>query len=163
MRAGEHPSHRHQGGFTYLWLLAAIAVLAIGMSLVGPMWAEQVQRQREAELLRVGTAYAQAIEHYYRMQSPGPRQLPHSIDDLLLDPRFTQPVRHLRQAYTDPLLPGQPMQLLRGPAGELRGVASSSDATPLLQAPWSDGHHALPAATPATRYRDWQFLADTSS
>ena len=163
MRAGEHSSHRRQGGFTYLWLLAAIAVLAIGMSLVGPMWAEQVQRQREAELLRVGTAYAQAIEHYYRMRPAGMRQLPRSVDDLLLDPRFTQPVHHLRQAYTDPLLPGQPMELVRGPAGELRGVASSSDATPLMKAPWTDGHHALPAATPATRYRDWQFLADTSS
>ena len=55
------------------------------------------------------------------------------------------------------------MALVRGPAGELRGVASGSDATPLMQAPWTDGHHSLPAATPATRYRDWQFLADTSS
>ncbi|MDP9125109.1 MAG: type II secretion system protein [Pseudomonadota bacterium] len=163
MRTGEHSSRQQLGGFTYLWLLAAIAVLAIGMSLVGPMWAEQVQRQREAELLRVGTAYAQAIEHYYRMQPSGMQQLPRSVDDLLLDPRFTQPVRHLRQAYTDPLLPGQPMQLVRGLAGDLRGVTSSSDAKPLMRAPWTDGRHALPAATPETRYRDWQFLADTSS
>ena len=163
MRAGKHALLAQQGGFTYLWLLAAIAVLAIAMSLVGPMWAEQVQRQREAELLRVGTAYAQAIEHYYRMQSPGARQLPRGVDDLLLDPRFAQPVRHLRQAYTDPLLPGRPLELVRGPAGELRGVASSSGAAPLMRAPWADGHHTLPAATPATRYRDWQFLADTSS
>ncbi len=111
----------------------------------------------------MGTAYARAIEHYYRMQPSGVRQLPRSVDDLLLDPRFTQPVRHLRQAYTDPLLPGQPMQLVRGPAGALRGVASSSDAIPLMQVPWTDGRHTLSAATPATRYRDWQFLADTSS
>jgi type II secretory pathway pseudopilin PulG len=163
MRVGEPRSSRRQAGFTYLWLLAAVAVLAIGMAIVGPMWAEQVQRQREAELLRVGAAYAQAIEHYYRMQPSGVRQLPHSIDDLLLDPRFPTPVRHLRDAYTDPMLPGQPMALVLGPAGELRGVASNSDVTPLMQAPWTDGHHALPAATPATRYRDWQFLANTSS
>lgn len=163
MRAGSRPSRARRAGFTYLWLLAAIAVLAIGMSLVGPMWAEQVQRQREAELLRVGAAYAQAIEHYYRMRPPGARQLPRSVDDLLLDPRFTEPVRHLREAYTDPLLPGQPMELVRGPAGELRGVTSGSDAAPMMQAPWTDGHFSLPAATSTTRYRDWQFLADLSS
>ncbi len=163
MRAGSHASRPHQAGFTYLWLLAAIAVLAIGMSLVGPMWADRVQREREAELLRVGTAYARAIEHYYRMQPAGGRQLPHRIDDLLLDPRFPVPVRHLREAYTDPLMPGQPLALVLGPAGDLRGVSSSSDATPLMQAPWTDGHYSLPAATPATRYRDWQFLADISS
>ena len=163
MRAGDRLSRRVQAGFTYLWLLVTIAVLAIGMALIGPMWADQVQRQREAELLRVGTAYAQAIEHYYRMQPPGVRQLPRSVDDLLLDPRFATPVRHLREAYTDPLLPGQPMALVLGPGGELRGVASNSDATPLMRAPWTDGHHTLPAATSATRYRDWHFLADTSS
>lgn len=163
MRAGDHRCRRRQAGFTYLWLLAAIAVLAIGMSLVGPMWAEQVQRERETELLRVGVAYARAIEHYYRMQPQGSQQLPHSIDDLLLDPRFAVPVRHLREAYTDPLVPGQPMQLVHGAAGELRGVASDSDATPLMKSSWTDGRHSLPAATPATRYRDWIFLADTSS
>jgi type II secretory pathway pseudopilin PulG len=163
MRAGSHRSRPHQAGFTYLWLLAAIAVLAIGMSLIGPMWAERVQREREAELLRVGTAFARAIEHYYRMQPVGARQLPHSVDDLLLDRRFPVVVRHLREAYTDPMLPGQPISLVLGPAGDLRGVSSSSDATPLMQAPWSDGHYSLPAATPTTRYRDWQFLADISS
>ncbi len=163
MRAGRSPFHQHQAGFTYLWLLAAIAVLAIGMSLVGPMWAERVQREREAELLRVGVAYARAIEHYYRMQSTGVRQLPHSVDDLLLDPRFPVPVRHLREAYTDPLFPGQPLALVRGPGGDIRGVSSSSDAKPLMRAPWTDGHYSLPAATPATRYRDWQFLADINS
>ncbi len=163
MRTGSRPRRPHQAGFTYVWLLAAIAVLAIGMSLVGPMWAERVQREREAEMLRVGVAYAHAIEHFYRMQPAGARQLPHSVDDLLRDPRFPGVVRHLREAYTDPLLPGQPLALVRGPAGELRGVSSTSDATPLMQAPWTDGHFSLPAATPATRCRDWQFLADISS
>ncbi len=163
MRAGRRPLCRHQAGFTYLWLLTAIAVLAVGMSLVGPMWADRVQREREAELLRVGTAYARAIEHYYRMQPDGARRLPRGVDDLLLDNRFPLVVRHLREAYTDPLLPGQPLALVRGPAGELRGVSSNSDATPLMRAPWSDGRYSLPAATPATRVRDWQFLADISS
>ncbi len=160
MRAGS--ARRRQAGFTYVWLLAALAVVSIGMAVVGPVWAQQVQREREAELLRVGVAYANAIEHYYRMPAGGVRQLPRSVDDLLLDPRFPTPVRHLRAAYTDPMRPGQPLELVRAPTGEIRGVASLSTDTPLLQLPWSDGHHRLPAPTPATRYSDWQFLADLS-
>jgi type II secretory pathway pseudopilin PulG len=163
MRAGSARVPAGQAGFTYLWLLAAIAVLAIGMSIIGPQWARQTQRDREAELLRVGAAYATAIEHYYRMPAGGARQLPRSVDDLLLDRRFTTPVRHLRSAYTDPLQPGLALELVRTPAGEIRGIASSSLESPIRQTAWSDGRHTLPATTPSTRYRDWQFLADLSS
>lgn len=163
MRAGSARMHAGQAGFTYLWLLAAMAVLAIGMAIAGPMWARQAQRERESELLRVGAAYATAIEHYYRTPAGGTRQLPRSVDDLLLDRRFPTPVRHLRSAYTDPLQPGTALELLRAPSGEIRGVASSSLDAPIRQTAWTDGRHTLPAATPATRYRDWQFLADISS
>lgn len=163
MRAGSARVPVRQAGFTYIWLLAAIAVLAIGMATVGPLWARRAQRDREAELLRVGAAYAAAIEHYYRTSAGGTRQLPRSVDDLLLDSRFPTPVRHLRVAYTDPLQPGIAMELLRAPSGEIRGVASSSLEAPIRQTAWSDGRHTLPVTTPSTRYRDWQFLADLSS
>ena len=163
MRAGERLRRHAQRGFTYLWLLAAVAVLAIGMAVAGPMWALQAQRAREAQLIRVGAAYATAIERYYRASSGGVRQLPRSVDDLLLDGRFPTPVRHLREAYTDPLQPGVPLELLRSPSGGIRGIASTSPEAPVRQTAWSDGHHTLPAATPSTRYRDWQFLAHITS
>ncbi len=163
MRVGNARVNARQAGFTYLWLLAAMAVLAIGMAVAGPMWARQAQRDREAELLHVGAAYATAIEHYYRVSAGGTRQLPRSVDDLLLDRRFSTPVRHLRSAYTDPLQPGLALELVRAPSGEIRGVASSSLESPIRQTAWSDGRHTLPATTPSTRYRDWQFLADLSS
>ena len=163
MRAGRPSRLAAQAGFTYLWLLALMTVLAIGMAVVGPQWARQAQREREAELLRVGVAYATAIERYARMTPGGTRQLPRNVDDLLLDPRFNTPVRHLRSAYSDPLQPGVALELLRAPSGEIRGVASSSLDAPIRQTAWSDGRHTLPATTPSTRYRDWQFLADLSS
>ena len=163
MRAGRPRLKRAESGFTYLWLLAALAALSIGMAVVGPLWARQAQREREAELIRVGVAYANAIEHYYRMSSGGVQRLPRRVDDLLLDDRFPTPVRHLREAYGDPMQPGQPLQILRTPSGEIRGVASSSPDSPIRQTGWSDGHHALAAPTPATRYSDWQFLANLSS
>lgn len=163
MRAGRPRIERAEEGFTYLWLLAALAVLSIGMAVAGPLWARQAQRQREAELIRVGVAYANAIEHYYRMSPAGGQRLPQRVDDLLQDDRFPTPVRHLREAYGDPMLPGQPLEILRTPAGEIRGVASSSPDAPIRQTAWSDGHHALAAPSPSTRYRDWQFLANLSS
>jgi len=163
MRAGRGRARTAQSGFTYLWLLAAIAVLAVAMAAVGPMWARQAQREREAELMRVGVAYASAIEHYYRTSAGGVRQLPRSVNDLLQDGRFPTPVRHLRAAYTDPMQPGVALELIRSPSGEIRGVASTSLESPLRQAAWTDGHHTLPAASPSSTYRDWQFLADLSS
>lgn len=163
MRAGRVSASGAQSGFTYIWLLAAIAVLAIAMAAVGPMWARATQREREGELIRVGTAYATAIEHYYRTSAGGGQQLPRNVDDLLLDSRFPTPVRHLRDAYTDPMQPGLPLELIRSPSGGIRGVASTSRESPLLQQAWTDGRHTLPAASPSTTYRDWQFLADLSS
>lgn len=155
MRAGK----RRQAGFTYLWLLAALAVLGLFLAVVGPMWATQAQREREAQLLRVGTAYAQAIERYYAMSPGGAKTMPARIDDLLLDPRFTTPVRHLRAAYLDPIGPVRAMEPILGAGGQLIGVHSASDLAPLRQVEWTDGRHVI---APAAHYRDWQFLALTT-
>jgi len=155
MQAGRH----RQAGFTYLWLLAALAVLGLFLAVVGPMWATQAQREREAELLRVGTAYAQAIERYYAMSPNGVKTLPTRIDDLLLDPRFPTPVRHLRAAYLDPIDPSHEMEPILGAGGQWMGVHSASDLEPLRRVEWTDGRHVI---APATHYRDWQFLAQTT-
>jgi type II secretory pathway pseudopilin PulG len=156
MRAG---SRRAARGFTYLWLLAAMAVVGIAMAAVGPVWATQAQREREAELIRVGEAYARAIEHYRAMTPRGASPSPRSVDDLLADPRFAAPVRHLRSAYTDPLQPGRPLEPVLDATGGLAGVRSTSTLEPLLRVAWTDGTHTL---APAPRYCDWQFLAQIS-
>lgn len=155
MRAGS----RAERGFTYLWLLAALAVLGVAMAAVGPLWAQSAQRDREADLIRVGMAYARAIEHFEALTPPGGQALPRNVDELLLDPRFPFPVRHLRTAYLDPMDPGQPMQPIFDTAGGLRGVRSGSALEPLRRVAWTDGRHTI---EPAARYQDWQFLAQTS-
>lgn len=146
-----------QGGFTLLWLLAAVAVVGIGLSVVGPLWARKVQREREALLIRVGVAYVNAIERYRRFAPQGHGDGPRDVSDLLQDPRFPGAhVRYLRDAYDDPMRPGNPMRLLRSASGDIVGVASLSADTPLLQTPWTDGRHSLPVAA---HYSDWNFLA----
>lgn len=155
MRAGRQP----QAGFTLIWLLAAVAVLGVGMAAIGPLWATQAQREREAELLRVGTAYAQAIEHYYLLSPGGVKTMPSRVDDLLLDPRFATPVRHLRAAYPDPIDPSKALEPILGAGGQLLGVHSESDLAPLRRVEWTDGRHVI---APAQHYKDWQFLAKTT-
>ncbi len=136
-----------------------MVVLGIAMAAIGPLWATQAQRDREAELLRVGTTYASAIEHYRAMSPGNVKALPSSVDDLLLDPRFPTPVRHLRAAYPDPIDPSRPLEPILGTGGQLVGVRSSSDLAPLRRVEWTDGRHVI---APAEHYKDWQFLALTT-
>lgn len=157
MRAGRRALR--PGGFTLVWVLAAVAVLGVGMAVAGPQWAQDAQRQREQELLHVGTAYARAIEHFYYSAPPAGRRLPRTVDELLLDPRSPTPVRHLREAYTDPVQAGAQLRTLSGPDGGILGVASTSDRAPLRQAPWTDGHFTI---MPGASYSDWRFVADLS-
>ena len=145
-----------QAGFTYLWLLAALAVIGIAMSAVGPLWAQQRQREREAELTRTGMLYVAALEDYYRMSSGSVPHFPAAPDELLLDLRFNANVRHLRQFYDDPAAPGQPLVWIRNDRNELIGVRSSSIDKPLRIVAWTDGRHTVPAGE---HYSDWTFLA----
>ena len=48
---------RRQAGFTYVWVLALVAVLGIGLAAIGPMWHDDVKREREKDALRIGQLY----------------------------------------------------------------------------------------------------------
>lgn len=155
MRRGSCSKRANCHGFTYVTVMALLAVLGVGLAALGPIWSMAAQRERERELLRVGAAYAQAIASYHRMSPGTPRQFPASVDDLIEDRRFVRSVRHLRTAYTDPMRPGVPLALVRGPDGALRGVRSTSGLAPLRK-----GSIALPPVSlaAAETYADWQFV-----
>ncbi len=147
MRPGER-------GFVYLWVMALVAALAVGLAATGPLWTQEAQREREDELLRVGKLYAEAIARYY-LSSPGNvKRYPSSLDELLLDTRFVGTVRHIRALYADPVVGNSPWGLLRAPDGGIRGVYSQSTVPPLRTVPVDLGVALL---APATRYADWQF------
>ena len=94
-------------------LVVLLALGGVAVTQFAETAATARQREREAELLWVGQQYRQAIESYYRA-SPGlNKHLPVSFDELLRDPRFPQPVRHLRRLYPDPMQPEAPWGLLR--------------------------------------------------
>lgn len=144
-----------QGGFTYLGVLFLIVLMGIALAGAGELWSTISRRDRERQLLWVGTQYAQALRSYYRA-SPGLAQYPRNLEDLLQDERFPSARHHIRQLYPDPLGAGE-WTLQRGFDGRITGIASASSETPLKQADfpsqWSDFNGM-------TRYTDWQFVAE---
>ena len=152
MRAGEPNCQR---GFTYIWAMAAVAILGLGLAAIGPTWADAARREREQDLLRIGQLYAQAIGSYYRSSPGSEKRYPPSLDALLLDTRFVGTYRHLRRLYADPLKPGQAWGVLRGADGSVRGVYSLSMDEPMRREALDLGVVVLPAAR---RYSEWQFV-----
>ncbi len=147
-------------GYSFVGALLLLALVSLGLGVAGPMWSQQAQRERERELLRIGTLYAQAIQRY-RDLSPGSlKQYPTSVDALLLDTRFVGTQRHLRKAYADPVNPGGAWGLLRDQGGRIVGVHSLSQEAPLGQGAVALDDRVLP---PATRYSDWKFFAKGAS
>lgn len=149
MRRGERTA-----GFTYIWVLAALVMLSIGLAAVGPVWSEQVRREREQELLRVGGLYAKGIASYHAAAPGSLKAYPPSLQSLLVDTRYIGTYRHLRKLYADPLDPSKPWGLVIGADGGVRGVYSQSEGAPLAQTEIDLGVVALPVAR---SYAEWKF------
>lgn len=153
MSAGR--GRRAQRGFTYLAALFLMLLLELALAITGEAWTVARQRSAERDLLWAGNQYARALRAYHA-QSPGPRQYPVTLDELLEDRRFPVPRHHLRQLYPDPVTRGAWALILDG-QGRISGVRSRSDEAPMKQAGfpprWQDfkglGH-----------YSDWKFLAE---
>jgi len=155
MPSGSGRRLSRSAGFTYVWVLAAIVILSIGLAAVGPLWADQSRRERERELVRIGTLYAEAIARY-RASSPGSlKQYPLSLEQLLADTRFAGTVRYLRKLYPDPLDPARPWGTVLDADGGIRGVFSRGAEQPLRREPLDLGTVVLPAAE---HYDEWKFI-----
>ena len=154
MRTGERRRARAQAGFAYLWTLLMVAVLGIGLAAIGELWGTQAQREREAELLRVGREYRQALTTYYGSSRPGIPAYPASLEELLEDRRGPVLRRHLRKLYHDPITGGEDWGLLTTTDGRIRGVYSRSQQAPLKTARFGPGESPFEKAT---TYADWRF------
>lgn len=122
-----------EGGFTYLGVLVAVAVLWAGLAGIGQVWSATAQRQRERELEWIGQQYVQAIASYYHSSPGGANKFPPSLEALLSDTRFPFVKRHLRRIYSDPFTGKSEWGLMRHTDGTVIGVYSmhgSSNAIP---------------------------------
>jgi type II secretory pathway pseudopilin PulG len=118
---------RRQRGFTYLWLIFLLAVVAAGLAAIAQPASLSVRREREAELLFRGNEIARALTDY-RAATPGEaKQLPTSLDELLEDRRGPRLRRHLRRLYADPFTGAPDWVLVTTDDGRIAGVHSRSD------------------------------------
>lgn len=96
------PTRQH-GGFTFIGILIIVALSGIALSMVGTVWHQSIQREREKELLFIGNQYRNAIISYYESTPGGVKQYPKTLQDLILDKRYPVVKRHLRKLYADPM------------------------------------------------------------
>ncbi|MCM2250781.1 MAG: type II secretion system GspH family protein [Ramlibacter sp.] len=162
------PLRRRQGGFSYLWLLLVIALIAAGSSTVLELQQTVARRDQERELLWIGRQFVAALESYRTAQSyevgsihgaasPGSdlRHYPASLEELLKDPRFPGIKRHLRRIFRDPLMGNTEWGLIRR-AGRIVGIHSLSREKPIKQ----DGFEPNEASfAGAEHYSNWVFVA----
>ena len=143
-----------QGGFTYVALLIAAAIVGAGLASAGELWSQSERRESERELLFIGAEFRKAIERYYE-QSPGHvKTYPQRLTDLLQDPRFPQPRRYLRKIYSDPITGKPDWATLEAPTGGIMGVRSASEAETLKKSGFSFENRELEGKR---RYSEWRF------
>jgi type II secretory pathway pseudopilin PulG len=143
-----------QQGFTYMAMLAAVAVSGLMLTAVGEIYSRTAQREKEQELLFVGQQFRNAIQNYYE-RSPGAPRFPDSLEELLKDKRFPNAVRHLRRVYTDPMTGKAEWGFVTSPEGQIMGVHSLSTAEPLKKGNFSEQNEAL---KDKRKYTEWKFV-----
>lgn len=140
-------------GLVLLALLIMLILVAVAALAAAEVWATTLKRERETQLLFVGEQYRRAIESYWKV-SPGRRAYPPSMDVLLTDDRFPNPVHHLRRLYRDPMTEtGEFEPIMQSNA--LVGVHSTSTDVPIKQANFPPQYQAF---KDAEDYTKWQFI-----
>lgn len=147
-------ARRLQGGFTYLGLLALIAIMGTLLAMGGEVWQQVLQREKEQELLFVGHQFRRAIARYYEHAPDPAHRYPMSLEALLKDPRYPATQRYLRRIYADPVRGGTEWGLLKGPGGEIYGVYSLSGEEPVKKSNFSKADKEFEGKT---KYSEWVF------
>lgn len=124
-------SRQQQRGFGYLAVLLIVLMLAVALGTTYERMDTVMKREKEQEWLFAGQQYRQAIASYYQKSPNGLKELPTSLDDLLLDRRFITTTRHLRKRFADPITGGD-WALIVDDNQKIKGVYSRSNA-PVLQ------------------------------
>jgi len=142
-----------QYGMAYIAVLLLIAMMGISGAVTATVWEQSSQRERELELIHIGMQFQRAIAQYYE-NSPGIKQYPRSLEDLLRDPRHPGIRRYLRQIYLDPMTGAGTWGLVAAPQGGIMGVYSLGKGEPLKQSQFPSG---LSSFEGKKRYQDWAF------
>jgi type II secretory pathway pseudopilin PulG len=152
MQAAQATRHGERG-FAMAALLVAMAVMAVALSMLLPVWHTLTVREKEAELMWRGQQYDRAIQLYRKKNaSPGPPSI-----DALVQGRF------LRKKFKDPITNDDFVLV-----GVNAGAPSGPGATQAKQPPIGFGQlvgsvrskskaHSFREPDGATTYDAWTF------
>ena len=146
-------------GFTYIGLMIMVAISGIALAGVGIVWHQDIQREREEELLFIGNAYRQAIASYYENSPSGAKQYPKKLEYLILDSRFPNIKRHLRKLYIDPMMHESEWGLVTEQQ-KITGVYSKSSLKPIKRKGFPVQYGDFNGAK---EYADWKFIYNPSA
>lgn len=141
-----------QGGFAYLYLLFAVAVLSVALLGEASVRHYGARRQAEVELIRIGREFRDALASYRSIGNG--RELPITLEDLLDDDRGGGVRRHLRRIPYDPVTREREWGLVRH-GGRIVGVHSLSARQPLKLAGFDPGEAHFEGAR---HYHEWRFM-----
>jgi type II secretory pathway pseudopilin PulG len=153
--AGRRPGCRHARGFTYIGVLILVAMMGVALAAAGEIWHTASKREKEQELLFVGDQFRRAIQQFHASTPGKARRYPMHLEELLQDPRYPGTRRYLRKIYLDPMTGSAEWGLITGPAGEIFGVHSLSEETPLKQARFKLADRNFEGRA---KYSDWVFM-----
>lgn len=148
------------GGFTYLAMLATIAIMGVTLAATGEVWHIALKREKERELLFVGDQFRRALNSYHAHTPPFGRRQLERLDDLLEDPRYPTTQRYLRRIYADPIGGGTDWGVVKGANGEILGIHSLSGDEPLKKGNFNIEDKEFEGKT---RYMDWVFMRSPST
>jgi type II secretory pathway pseudopilin PulG len=144
-----------QQGFTYVGALILVGILSVTAAATLKLGAVTQRRAAEQELLEIGDEFRNAFISYANATPLGMQRTPPSLQELLKDPRYPTPRRHLRKMYIDPIS-GQEnwgtVPAVPGPG--IVGVYSMAEGKPI-----KIGNFDLPfqGFEGKTSYHDWVF------
>lgn len=115
-------SRANERGFTYLWVLVAIALLGLGLAAVSEVWATSSRRQKLVELEWIGGQFSRAIGSYYQSTLGAVKSYPASLQELIDDRRYLTTRRHLRTIYANPFTGKQDWEPVVAADGRIRGI-----------------------------------------
>ena len=134
MRAGSAGAARRPRGFTYLWVLFAVAFVGVGLAAGSTVWSRIGAAQKRSQFLWAGEQYRSALGRYYDASPGFAKVFPQQLADLLEDRRGYVVRRHLRALYGNPFAADDAgWEIIRAADGGIRGVrgrgADPDDAT----------------------------------
>jgi len=145
------------GGFTYLSVIIVVAIIGL-VAAASLKLGATVQRSRaEQQLLVIGGAFSDALQSYADATPAGQPPQPPSLKELLRDPRFPTPRRHLRKIFVDPMTGKAEWGIvyLGGTTGVM-AVYSLSDARPVKIGNFPARFQSLAGKR---KISEWRFVA----